>query len=126
MRFAIASATLAVLATTVSAAQIQVQVGASGLAFSPSSVNASQGDTIQFVFNPKNHTVTQSTFAAPCAPMSGGIDSGFMPVGANATTVPSMTITVNDTTPLWFYCKQTGYDPFLFLSSFLLADHVLL
>jgi plastocyanin len=114
MRFALASATLAALATTVFAAQIQVEVGVSGLAFSPSSVNASQGDTIQFVFNPKNHTVTQSTFAAPCAPMSGGIDSGYMPVAANVTTVPSMTITVNDTTPLWFYCKQTGYGYFFF------------
>jgi len=109
MRFALASATLATLATAVFAESFQVQVGANGLNFNPTTVNATQGDTIEFVFMPKNHTVTQSTFAAPCTAMSAGIDSGYMPVAANATQVPSMTITVNDTTPLWFYCKQSGH-----------------
>lgn len=109
MHFPLVSVALATLATTVSAANIQVQVGASSqLAFSPSSVNASVGDTVSFVFSPKNHTVTQSTFAAPCQPMSGGVDSGFQPVAANATNVPSFTVTVNATTPLWFFCHQTG------------------
>jgi len=110
MHFPLVSVALATLATTVSAANIQVQVGASSqLAFSPSSVNASVGDTVSFVFSPKNHTVTQSTFAAPCQPMSGGVDSGFQPVAANATNVPSFTVTVNATTPLWFFCHQTGH-----------------
>lgn len=115
MRFALASATFATLATAVFAESFQVQVGANGLNFNPTTVTAVQGDTIEFVFMPKNHTVTQSTFAAPCTAMSPGIDSGYMPVAANATQVPSMTITVNDTTPLWFYCKQSGYSSlFLF------------
>jgi len=109
MRFALASATLATLATAVLAANIQVQVGSGALDFSPSSITAAQGDTIEFIFFPKNHTVTQSTFAAPCLPMSGGIDSGYMPVAAGAAQVPSMTITVNDTTPLWFFCKQVTH-----------------
>jgi plastocyanin len=110
MHFPLATVALATLATTVSAANFQVQVGASSqLAFSPTSVNASVGDTVSFVFNPKNHTVTQSTFPAPCQPMSGGVDSGFQPVAANATNVPSFTVTVNATTPLWFFCHQTGY-----------------
>ncbi|KAH9989933.1 hypothetical protein BJV77DRAFT_1014909 [Russula vinacea] len=92
MHFPLVSVALATLATTVSAANIQVQVGASSqLAFSPSSVNASVGDT--------NHTVTQSTFAAPCQPMSGGVDSGFQPVAANATNVPSFTVTTG-------HCEQ--------------------
>jgi plastocyanin len=119
MRFALASSTLATLVTAVLAANIQVQVGGpNGLNYNPQSVTAAQGDTIEFVFMPKNHTVTQSTFAAPCQPMSNGIDSGFMPVPANSTQVPSMTVLVNDTNPLWFFCKQVTYDtlfsPFVF------------
>jgi plastocyanin len=110
MHFSLASVVLATLASTASAANFQVNVGAnSALAFTPSSVNASTGDTVTFVFNPKNHTVTQSSFAAPCQPMSGGVDSGFQPVTANASNVPSFSVTVNSTTPIWFYCKQTGY-----------------
>jgi len=110
MHFSLASIALAALASTASAANFTVQVGASSqLAFSPTNVTAAVGDTISFVFNPKNHTVTQSTFTAPCQPMSGGVDSGFQPVAAGATNVPSFTITVNATTPLWFFCHQTGH-----------------
>ena len=35
----------------------------------------------------------------PCAPHS-------MPVDANATEFPVWNVTVNDTAPLWFYCRQ--------------------
>ncbi|KAI0263492.1 Cupredoxin, partial [Gloeopeniophorella convolvens] len=87
-----------------------VQVGANnGLTFDPPSVNASVGDTVSFLFMAKNHTATQSSFAAPCQPLAGGVDSGFQPVAAGATSVPSLTITVNATTPLWFSCMQTGH-----------------
>lgn len=110
MHFSLASIALAGLVSIVSAENFQVTVGnGSQLAFEPTTVNASVGDTISFVFYPKNHTVTQSTFTAPCEPMSGGVDSGFQPVAANATNVPSFTVTVNATTPLWFFCHQTGY-----------------
>ena len=110
MRFTLASAALAIAAaTSASAANIQVQVGNGALAFNPNSVTANVGDTISFVFYPKNHTVTQSSFAAPCEPLASGIDSGFQPVAANATSVPSFSMTVNVTTPLWFFCHQTGH-----------------
>jgi len=111
MRFTLASATLAIAAavSSVSAANFQVEVGNGALAFNPNTVTANVGDTVTFVFYPKNHTVTQSTFPAPCEPMSGGIDSGFQPVAANATSVPSFSLTVNATTPLWFFCHQTGH-----------------
>jgi len=109
MHFTLASVVLATLASTVSAANTQVTVGKSGLAFDPPSINATMGDTVTFVFYPKNHTVTQSSFAAPCQAMSGGIDSQFQPVTANATNVPSFSLTVNGTGPLWFYCRQTGH-----------------
>jgi len=112
MRFTLASAALAAIAAATSASaqnNIQVQVGNGGLTFSPSSVNASVGDTVSFVFYPKNHTVTQSSFAAPCQPLSGGIDSSYQPVAAGATQVPSFSVTVNATTPLWFYCRQSTH-----------------
>jgi hypothetical protein len=38
--------------------------------------SASPGDTVSFKFHPKNHTVTQSSFEAPCTPLYGGIDTG--------------------------------------------------
>ena len=39
-----------------------------------------------------------------------GVDSGFMPVAAGATSLPQWTITVqNASAPLWFFCAQTGY-----------------
>jgi len=37
---------------------------------------AAPGDTVSFIFHPKNHTVTQSIFDAPCTPLFGGIDTG--------------------------------------------------
>lgn len=63
-------------------------------------------DIISFQFHAKNHTATQSSFAAPCLAAPGGIDSGFMAVDVNATTFPTFNVTVNETAPLWFYCRQ--------------------
>ncbi|KAJ7017322.1 Cupredoxin [Mycena alexandri] len=104
---------LATLVSAVSAANISVKVGDNGtLAFDPPSVTAAQGDTIVFQFLAKNHSVTQSTFAAPCAVMTtpmAGIDSGFQFVAANATQIPQYSFTVNNaTSPLWFFCAQTN------------------
>jgi hypothetical protein len=111
MRSSIIVATLGAV-SMVQAANFVVQVGAGGkLAFTPNTVQAANGDTISFQFSPKNHSLTQSTFAAPCTKMSTptvGVDSGFMFVQPNATELPSFTIAVNDSTvPLWFYCAQT-------------------
>ena len=64
----------------------------------------------------KNHTVTQSSFNAPCRSLTStstsgqvGFDSGFMPVSANATAFPTFTVRVNDTAPIWAYCRQVGH-----------------
>jgi len=79
-----------------------------GLTFDPPSINASVGDTVAFQFKAKNHSVTQSSFAAPCT--KSGVDSGFFPVAANATVIPQWSFTLNNaSTPLWFYCAQTGH-----------------
>ncbi|KAI0348673.1 hypothetical protein BDW22DRAFT_1404488 [Trametopsis cervina] len=93
----------------------KVTVGANGaLAYDPPFVMAQPRDIIQFEFHQKNHTSTKSSFAAPCLPAlaadgTPSLDSGFMPVGANDTVFPTWNVTVNDTTPIWFYCKQTGH-----------------
>jgi len=87
----------------VAATIYDVQVGANGqLAFSPEAISAQPGDQVVFHFNPKNHTVTQSSFANPCAQKPGGFNSGFEPVMANQTQ-PTFAITVNDTQPTWVF-----------------------
>ncbi|KAI5122569.1 hypothetical protein M0805_004786 [Coniferiporia weirii] len=89
--------------------------GNSSLTFSPEEISAQPNDVVVFQFQSKNHTITQSSFPAPCQELGStsatpGFDSGFMPVAANSTSdFPTYTITVNDTTPVWAYCRQTGH-----------------
>jgi plastocyanin len=95
----------------------QVVVGGTDkLYYSPANITAQAGDTVTFQFMVKNHTVTQSSFASPCRALTAtstsgqvGFDSGFMPVAANATTFPTYTIQVNDTAPIWAYCRQATH-----------------
>ncbi|KAI0060792.1 hypothetical protein BV25DRAFT_1827335 [Artomyces pyxidatus] len=89
----------------------KVIVGGASLVFDPPTVSALPRDTIIFEFHQKNHTATQSAFNAPCVPLAGGagFDSGFNPVGANATEFPTFNVTVNDTAPIWVFCRQTGH-----------------
>jgi len=106
-------ATALLSTVVVNAADILVKVGANdSLIFEPSNITAQAGDTISFQFQGKNHSVTQSTFANPCELMTTptvGVNSGFMFVEPNATSLPQWSITVNNsTTPLWFFCAQTN------------------
>jgi len=94
----------------------RIIVGGTTLTFEPANITAQPGDTITFEFHQKNHTITQSSFANPCQMLASnstsgqvGFDSGFMPVSANATTFPTYTVQVNDTSPIWAYCRQTGH-----------------
>ncbi|TVY26954.1 Extracellular serine-rich protein [Lachnellula hyalina] len=89
-----------------SAATIKVAVGQNGLTYTPNDITANAGDSVEFDFFPKNHTVSQSSFADPCHPLAGGFFSGFVPT--NASTLGStFTIVVKDTKPVWIYCSQT-------------------
>ena len=101
---------VAVTAASVNAqagATIKVTVGAGGvLQYSPNNLVAAVGTAVEFDFFPKNHTVTQSSFANPCHPLSGGFFSGFVPT-KDSPSGTSFTIIVNDTKPIWFYCGQT-------------------
>jgi plastocyanin len=90
-----------------------VLVGANGtLTYDPPQLAANVRDTIRFVFQAKNHTVTQSSFGAPCEKLQAstgqaGFDSGFVPGNTNGSAF--FDITVNDTSPIWVYCRQTGH-----------------
>ena len=108
MRFALASAILAIGAAT-SAFADDIPVTVEPTAFNPTNVTAQPGDTITFTFISKNHTVTQSSFDSPCQPLDGGIDSGFEPIPDNSTETLNFTITINDTSAIFFYCRQTGH-----------------
>jgi len=96
---------------------ILVTVGANGqLAYDPPHVSAQPRDTIVFQFHQKNHSASQSSFSDPCRKLQFtsttgqvGFDSGFMPVPANATVFPTFNITVNDTAPIWVYCRQANH-----------------
>lgn len=58
------------------AKKITVDVGKGGLFFSPDTITAEKGDTVEFTFYPDSHTVVESTFDKPCNYKSGGINSG--------------------------------------------------
>jgi len=89
-----------------------VQVGdkEGGLKFYPESLDVAVGEMVQFQFYPKNHSVAQSSFANPCQPQqatensTAGFFSGYMPVKMEDTFMPTFTVLVNQTTPIWFYC----------------------
>ncbi|KAK4186232.1 Cupredoxin [Podospora australis] len=83
------------------------------LTFSPNDIKAQPGEFVQFQFLAGNHTVTQSTFDKPCQPVgmhsnATGFHSGFQPVAASASMgmIPTYTIQINNTAPLWLYCAQ--------------------
>ncbi|KAF8894505.1 hypothetical protein BD779DRAFT_1660486 [Infundibulicybe gibba] len=100
--------TLASLASFARSVTIPVTVGGPGvLKFDPQFVTANPGDVVRFTFQQKNHTATQSTFAAPCSPAPAGFDSGYFPVADSVTDgFPVAELTIKDTTPVWVYCKQ--------------------
>ncbi len=66
-------------AALASAATHIINVGQSGLTFSPSSTTAAQGDTLIFQFFGGPHSVVSGDFASPCKPVSSdGFFSGAM------------------------------------------------
>lgn len=113
MHFVIAALGLLASTSFVSAANFTVLVGDNNaLTYSPSSIQIQSGDTVNFEFRSKNHTVTQSSFAKPCTPLTTaagtGISSGFQAVAPGDTSFKTWSITVsNASAPLWFYCEQT-------------------
>ncbi|THG93168.1 hypothetical protein EW145_g8450, partial [Phellinidium pouzarii] len=77
-------------------------------AFWPNNIQADIGDTLRFTFHVKNHSVTQSSFQEPCSKLDGsiGFDSGFFPLPSMDTNFPTFEVVVNNTEPIWGYCRQ--------------------
>jgi plastocyanin len=112
-KYTLAAAALAssVFAQKVKVHVVKVSATTNTLTFTPNNLTAAVGEMVQFQFGVGNHTVTQSTFDAPCVPVGDvsnvtGIYSGFMPVAANAQRVPTYTVPITSTTPMWLYCAQ--------------------
>ncbi|KAI0002044.1 hypothetical protein BJV77DRAFT_32081 [Russula vinacea] len=97
-------------AAAVTTYQISVSNDSAALLFDPSYITAEVGDIVEFTFHPKNHSVTQSSFPAPCTPLEGGFDTGFNPVanGTSDSALPTRQFTVNDTNPIWIHCRQAA------------------
>ncbi|KAI0798073.1 hypothetical protein C8Q75DRAFT_801965 [Abortiporus biennis] len=74
------------------------------LRYVPFAVNASVGDTVHFVWNANNHTVTKSSQLEICNKTS---DAPF----ASGTHDKDFTFdqVVNDTNPVFFYCGTPGH-----------------
>lgn len=112
MRFASTLAVISAFATAALAADFNITVGKdSKNTFDPPQITGvQQGDTVRFRFVSKSHSVTQSTFDSPCTSKTGGVDSGFQPVDANATSFPEWSIQINNVTaPMWFYCARAPH-----------------
>lgn len=79
-----------------------------GLHFEPQNVVASIGDLIEFHFLPKNHSVVQSSFGAPCEPLAGGsgVFSGFNFATTSGEADKVFTFLVENEQPFWYYCAQ--------------------
>lgn len=65
---------------------------------------AAVGDIVQFQFSNGNHTATQSTADAACAPMDGGVSSGHIPFVDGQTDVGTFNMVVGSTDPMFLYC----------------------
>lgn len=79
------------------------------LMYNPETVMAAVGDTVEFMFMQMNHSVTQSTFAAPCNKMAGGMDSGFMPNPSGEVGKVTWQMKVTTTDPVCKYtCRATN------------------
>jgi len=89
------------------------QDGQPGLKFDPQQIVAAKGDIVSFEFRNGNHTVTQSSFANPCAwqfntaTNKNGFNSGFIPFNATSAQVGVYSLQVSDpNTPIWFFCGR--------------------
>ncbi|KAL4951693.1 hypothetical protein BDW69DRAFT_196267 [Aspergillus filifer] len=80
----------------------------------PHEVKADIGDVIVFEFYPRNHSIVQADFKAPCMPADGdyffsGIKNDFEEVNGQVVgDLPTWNWTVKNKEPTFFYC--TGAD----------------
>ena len=85
-----------------------------GHTFVPDVIQAEVGDSIEFRFYPKTHSVVRAAYNYPCIPFElietdkVGFFSGMRTVDAILDDPPTWTVLVNDTDPIFFYCSAPG------------------
>ncbi|KAI5780112.1 hypothetical protein EDC01DRAFT_593713, partial [Geopyxis carbonaria] len=83
--------------------------GPNKLTYSMTHVNAEVGQKILFVFEQKNHTLTESSWDAPCTQnmAKGSFDTGFIPnpTGEKGAKY-EVEYEVKDKEPHYFFCAQ--------------------
>ncbi|KID95275.1 extracellular serine-rich protein, partial [Metarhizium majus ARSEF 297] len=106
---AVKVAAFSALAAQASAKTIRIDVGKDGLAFSPDSVTAANGDMLEYHFY-KQHSVAMGDFANGCAPAArGGFFSGVMRTSGNGENSQVFQVMVNSTNPMAFYCTVASH-----------------
>ncbi|OAQ86766.1 mitochondrial ATPase (Afg1) [Purpureocillium lilacinum] len=75
--------------------------------FDPATVHAKQGDTLEFHFQSRNHSVVSGAYENPCSPLrlGTGFFSGFVPVQSGESN-QTFRVTVTNTDPTPFYSSQ--------------------
>lgn len=98
------SAATAATTTSSSTSGLQtVMVGANGaLTFSPNSITAATGSSVEFVFSGPEHSVVEGSFDSPCAPLANdtGFYSGLITTSGSGNNANVFTIAINDTNPI--------------------------
>ncbi|KAG6821138.1 hypothetical protein H0H93_005358 [Arthromyces matolae] len=77
--------------------------------FHPSNFTAPNGTQVTFWFpdNGIDHSVTQSSFAAPCTYLAASGNNSAAGFDSGLQHAVNFTITIiDDTQPIWFHCKQ--------------------
>ncbi|KAK0655025.1 Cupredoxin [Cercophora newfieldiana] len=96
---------LLALAGLTTAATIRIDVGKSGLTFTPDSVTAAINDTVEFYFVGGTHDAVTNDFGSPCTPSATGerFSSGVQTGSASNKNV--FKVLVNSTAPMYYYCS---------------------
>ncbi|PMD65674.1 Cupredoxin [Hyaloscypha bicolor E] len=87
-----------------------IDVGKGGaLTFSPDSLTAAVGDTLEFHFysGSGGHSVASSTLESPCVPAPDAFFSGFQK--ADTTGDTTFVVNVTSTDPIWYYCSLSSH-----------------
>ena len=93
---------------------VTVKVGGQGpkLEFEPPFLSSvAPGTVVRFDFLFKNHTLTESSRDSPCTKLGeSAIDTNFQNVNENDNPgAKPFDLTVDSSTPRWFYCKQANH-----------------
>ena len=70
-------------------------------------------NTVRFEFHKLNHTLTESSFSAPCTKLSAdSFDTGFTNFNPNdEAPFKTVDVAVSDLSPRFFYCRQVVKKP---------------